>query len=305
MIKIKGVNKFIVILRPYVWLILRYILLPVPGFYLAPLARRGMWQILPRGRNVVKDNYLGKFRISINTYYNMERKICRGLYHKDIQRLISMLCKQGDVCFDIGAHVGAISMAMADAVKDDGKVYAFEPGPYYTRLVRNLEMNPEVKKIIIPVNKGLGDRSMEAYWKEDKRNRGNGTLLPIEQIGAKAADLDKGVRVDIITLDDFLSDNYDINRVDFIKVDVEGMEYEVLLGARECLKKYKPAVIFESHIGIEELLGLPVLKYIQGFLESMGYTLYQFDKDKLFKEIKYPDFPHDTIAVYGSMQEYF
>jgi len=64
---------------------LRILFRSVPGGFLKPLARRGMWELLPEGRDVIKDNYLDSFAIQIDTRYPMERKLCRAHYHSEIQ----------------------------------------------------------------------------------------------------------------------------------------------------------------------------------------------------------------------------
>lgn len=132
---------------------------------------------------------------------------------------------EDDVIFDIGAHVGIFSCIGAAKGKT---VYAFEPCS---------ELIPEIKKQsalydnrIIPVETALSDHVGTASYKiADSQG------MLVSQIN----DDDNTESVNVTTIDEFVRTN-NIEKVDFIKADIEGAERNMLRGAAETLKKYAP-----------------------------------------------------------------
>ncbi len=127
------------------------------------------------------------------------------------------------LALDIGGHVGFYSSAMKDSFSE---VIAFEPSPSNIKCF--LQNVPEVKLI----QNGLGSREESVYLNLDPENTGNNSIV-------EAFDGSK-VMINIKTLDSF-----NFKNIDLIKIDVQGYEEEVLLGAKETLKKEKPIIIAE------------------------------------------------------------
>lgn len=129
--------------------------------------------------------------------------------------------KKGDVVIDVGAWIGDFS---AYASNKGAIVYAFEPDPSNIRwLKKTAKLNRNI--IIVPL--GLGN--------EEKKMG-----LSRKSLGSYIIDKkSKGLEVTITTLDKFVKNN-NIDRVDFIKADIEGYERNLLLGAREVLRRFKP-----------------------------------------------------------------
>ena len=87
-----------------------------------------------------------------------------------------------------------------------------------------------------------------------------------------------GTRVEVISLDSHFARN-PIPRLDFVKIDVEGMEYEVLRGGRETWKKHRPVLYFETLREFESIRRFPVLTHIERFLTELRYNLYRPEAD--------------------------
>ena len=147
------------------------------------------------------------------------------------------------VVFDIGANVGSMALTFAKIVPN-GSIYAFEPKDYaFNKLLRNISLNSELAKLIMPFQIFLSDKTqknhqIEAYssWKIDgtasnTHSVHGGIIQPAESIPA-------------ITVDEFCTKN-EINRLDLIKIDTDGHELQVLKGSCKTIEKYKPYVIFE------------------------------------------------------------
>src|SRR5207302_1909451 len=120
--------------------------------------------------------------------------------------IIERFVRAGDVCFDIGANVGAITFALAQRAGARGRVFAFEPGPpTFQRLKKNLALNPRLRDVVTPIPRGVGEKSGLLCWEECADNRGNAEL---------GGD---GIEIEVTTVDDFVTSN-NVPRVDFIKI---------------------------------------------------------------------------------------
>ena len=152
--------------------------------------------------------------------------------------MIGTLCRPGDCVLDIGANVGDWALPMALAVGPQGKVLAFEPVPYLVQaLVKTARINRHDWVEVFEL--ALGSTDGTAEFSVERANSGGSRL------GRMAGDFSP-ITVRTARLDSVLASRSDITRVDFIKVDVEGFEEQVLQGARETLARFRPALLFES-----------------------------------------------------------
>ncbi len=210
--------------------------------------------------------YLGEFTVMVSTLYPIEREMLSGTYDRMTTTIIRRYLKTGDVCADIGANVGALSLAMAQQTGPTGTVYAFEPGPMlYERLQTNISLNR--LRCIVPIQQGLSDRRGILQWAEDMDNRGNACLQGTS-----------GIPVPVQTLDEFCQER-GILRLDFIKVDVEGMELEVFNGASWVMSTIRPVLYFETHPGFLAHLGPDAFHKIERLLKQARYALYKVSPD--------------------------
>lgn len=142
--------------------------------------------------------------------------------------LLEIACKfvsKGSVVVDIGAHIGTFAIPVAAIT---GKIIAFEPSPEAASfLSRNALQNNVTIQLI---NKALGSE------------KGNGTLVVHNVSNAGANTLVPGGNIPITTLDD------EVEHADFIKIDVEGMELEVLRGGTRLIERVRPVVLFEVNL---------------------------------------------------------
>jgi len=260
----------------------------------AVVYRRSMVDYLPPNRQFIFKKYLGDISVNIDTVYPIERQMLTGCYDLETAVIIEKCVKCGDVCVDIGANVGAISFALAKKVGSPGKVLACEPGEFlFKRFVDNLRLNPGYEKIISPFKMGLSDKKEVRLWNEDKQNRGNAGFLFI--------DSNQDERVELVPLDNFFSEQ-GLDRLDFVKIDVEGMEYEVIKGAVQTISKCKPVIwyetgFFEKGFWAETLRGDKVVLATENLLRGMGYRFYKLDSGRI-TETRYPDLKYNTLAVW-------
>lgn len=153
----------------------------------------------------------------------------------DIQKLVSVLLKVGDTVLDIGANIGLISLIFAKSVGQTGKVFAFEPEPQNARFLKyNVRRFPQVQIAEV----ALSDRSGTANFYLNAISGTGNSLAEIRDAG-------EPISVECRTLDDFLKQE-PLEKIQLIKVDVEGYELRVLAGMQETLKTHpEVALIIE------------------------------------------------------------
>lgn len=136
--------------------------------------------------------------------------------------LILEFIKDGDVVIDAGANVGAYSFAFKDKASE---VICFEPNP---KAFECLKYNLSKFDNVFLMNSALGIEP------------GKGIIIDNENAGASFVNLNTKGNIRVSTIDIF-----NIPKVDFIKIDVEGFELKVLQGAIKTIQKFKPKLYIE------------------------------------------------------------
>lgn len=165
--------------------------------------------------------------------------------------------KEGDVVIDVGGNIGQTALPLALAVGDSGKVISFEPFPHTRRrFYRNLELNPGLHVTVEPL--ALGDARGTAQMIRSCETNSGGNQIAEE-----------GEQVPIVTLDEYVSE---MDRVDFIKVDVEGYELKVLEGASNMLDRHHPHLYLELDDAALSRQGANAQQLLN-FLARKGYQI--------------------------------
>jgi FkbM family methyltransferase len=186
----------------------------------------------------------------------------RGGYRYE-QHVVSEMrkyVKKGTIAVDIGSHIGTHAIVLSKLVGETGTVYAFEPQvKIFTELGINLFMNS--------VNNVITKR--QALGNETKLVETN-PPLPTNEGGVGIGY--GGDKVNMTTLD-----SYHLNNVSYIKIDVESMEEQVLLGARETILRNRPVISLEILGGAsrEDANVQRIVKERTLQLAEMGYIVKQ------------------------------
>lgn len=160
-----------------------------------------------------------------------------GSYEPGVLRFMQTACREHSVIIDVGANIGAITLYAAKLVPK-GRVLAFEPLPEIMKdLVANVRLNNVNHVSLHQV--ALGSRATRAQIRPDLTERGSSSLLSYGSSGHEFGAL---VDIEIRTLDEFTNG---LERVDLIKIDVEGYEAEVLRGATQTIARYRPDIVLE------------------------------------------------------------
>ena len=178
--------------------------------------------------------YYNGLKLNIDTSYPIDWFIFfKGTYEENNLKKILPFIKEGNVFLDAGANFGYYSLIFSQTAE---KVYAFEPNPMvYKRLLENINLN-HIRNIVTEPQclSDVSSKSIKLYTVSGAE-KGNATL-------SFRSD-SKIVECEATTIDNYFKDK---DRLDFIKIDVEGAEDKVLRGAQETLGRLRPVILFES-----------------------------------------------------------
>jgi FkbM family methyltransferase len=238
---------------------------------------RELREALARATPILKDDHGVRFVL-----YPWDQPQALQFIHRNFDtadfRAISQLVQPGDIAFDVGANVGEYSVMLSRQCGDGGRVWAFEPVPdTYWRLREALALNRcgNVTPIQAAVSDKAGTVRMNLF--EPQYSAWN-TLGKPEMVTPEGKRVSPGKFVDVSsrTLDEFCHSEK-IEKIHFLKVDVEGFEEVVFRGAAELLRARRvDCVCFE--ISQEPLKGANASsRSIFEALEGLGYLAYRFD----------------------------
>ena len=173
--------------------------------------------------------------------------------------------KPGAVFLDIGAHHGVYSVVAAKKLGANGIVAAFEPSVReYRRLRMHLRLNRLGSVRAEPVALGSAACTQKFFQITNGDNTRGGFRPPASE------DRVSEISVETVRLDDYVS-QFPLARVDFVKLDVEGGEREVLRGASSVLTKFRPIFICEVLDATTQAWGYKAREIIQ-MLESFDFA---------------------------------
>ncbi len=146
--------------------------------------------------------------------------------------------KKGSVCIDVGAHFGLYTLVMSRYF--NCRVYCFEPTPYSADvlekniILNNVKEQVDIYRKAVSSNNGVANfvvqetegsvaNSLISYWHSDELN--------------------SKISVQVVTIDSIFENKY----YDFIKIDAEGAELDVLRGATISIRKFKPLIMLGLH----------------------------------------------------------
>lgn len=209
-----------------------------------------------------------------------------SVYEADEGNMILRLIKPGDVVFDIGANIGWYTLNIL--MKHEGiLVYSFEPiKSSYQYLIKNLTLNNQ--NTDKAYNFGLSDKNKTIKFYFDTECAMASSMANLRE--SKNTVIEE---CEVKRMDDFVSSTLSLEKLDFIKCDVEGAELYVFKGGIETMKKYKPIVFSEMLRKWSKKFGYHPNKIIDLF-HSIDYECYIINNDKIEK-FGYVD--NDTVQT--------
>ena len=192
-------------------------------------------KVYPKGKKVKMRHTYGQglyFWLDANT----DNGFILGFYEEDLASFLASNIQSGSVFYDLGAHWGYFSLLASKLVGDKGRVYAFEPMPRnFRHLQKNLEINStqQIELFNLAVSEKIGKvrfSNTDDSFANTYVTNSSGNLLEICAIN----------------LDSFI-EKEGILPPDFIKIDVEGAELDVLKGAKETIVHFRPKIHLSTH----------------------------------------------------------
>jgi FkbM family methyltransferase len=160
--------------------------------------------------------------------------------------VIAAVISEGDVCFDVGANVGVYSCVLARLCAAPERVHSFEPArTIRRRLMRNLRLNGFDDVNVNPF--GLGAEEAELTFHEVREGTfrgGTSSFVRNPTIEEMGADAFNETVVPVRTLDGYVAEA-GLDRLKFMKIDVEGFERAVIEGGRATLERCRPFILME------------------------------------------------------------
>lgn len=217
-------------------------LLRSPEFRRSPLAavsKRLSWRIhwklrpespfvypLPGGSSIRLAHSSASYGIYLNG----------GASDDSIAQLFRDYLEPNMVAFDCGAHIGEYTIQFSQLVGSEGQVHAFEPDPrMYVYLTANVAQNRLLNAVVNRVGLGNQEGTASFLLQHDATTSSLSRYAERSGIGE--------VQIRTTTLDGYVRSR-GLQRVDALKIDVEGAEAELVDGARELLSKFRPGLVF-------------------------------------------------------------
>ncbi|MBI3420190.1 MAG: FkbM family methyltransferase [Proteobacteria bacterium] len=167
-----------------------------------------------------------------------------GEYHEHEWQFVRRFLSFSQVVVDAGANLGTFTVPFSKAVGPYGRVRSFEPQPVIFECLRETVAQNRLDNVTLH-NLCLGREACTLEITEpDYTQPGNFSGLPFRETGFTEVKFSQNrIRAECVTLDSVLAGS----RLDFLKIDVEGMELDVLEGAKNSLARYRPVVYLENN----------------------------------------------------------
>jgi len=219
----------------------------------------------------VYDSFLGKLKLVTSTLdgfhiiirpFSEDTSIIREVFERKVYEAY-VRPHPNDVVIDVGAHLGSFTIRAAKMVRPKGLVVALEPYPENYELLKTNVRLLHTPSNIISVRTALGDREGFADLFLNGGYMGHSSIITRKT---------KSIKVPITTLDRLVTE-LGIEHVDFVKIDVEGAEYDVLKGAENTLKSNDIRLSMETH-------GKAVRRKVIDLLERLRYDIIELETGK-------------------------
>jgi FkbM family methyltransferase len=204
-----------------------------------------------------------------------------GEYEVHLQKALSARLQPGSVVYDVGAHIGVVSMFASELVGSAGTIFAFEADPENAERIKTHAQRNNLSQIQVfscVVWSSDGQLSFERASAKSSRNQG------------RVAAMSAGTKQDIIVVEGISLDSFANGHLapTLIKIDVEGAEAEVLRGCDQIVARSRPTVICEVHHRQAEEL-------VRAWLAQRGYSLEWLTGSTKFPRHLLATPPSDTV----------
>ncbi len=204
----------------------------------------------------------------------------KGAWEPEVTKYIGSRIASGMTAIDVGADTGYYTLLFAKRVRRLGRVIAFEPIPSARKVLEdNIRLNGYTNVTVCDFAL-FSSNGLVALESPRILSRIDPT---------KTTNIKTGISIRTRTFDECVSE-LEVQRIDLVKIDVEGAELDVLLGMKNSLDKYHPALLIEVHPDHIGHFGHSI-EHLVRFLEDMEYSIEPVDKPT-------PDFGSGNITIF-------
>jgi len=223
-----------------------------------------------RNEFIIIDNFDRNLKLKINCAWSMGFSIYWSGFHEFHEFLfLNKFLKKHMVFVDIGANLGEYSLFAAKRVRD-GKVLAFEPLPKMIKLLEeNVSLNHFQNVQIFTYGLSSKEGVLPIHEIENA-HEGLSTFFPGEQKSKNAFEVH-------LKVFDAEFEGMGVDRIDFIKMDIEGGELGALQGARKTIEKFRPVVMVEINQQTYHAAGYTI-DDVYKFFSSLAYSPFEINK---------------------------
>jgi FkbM family methyltransferase len=244
-------------------------------------------------------NIKGKWRMEKQQIYEIlnECYFSEDCHEKDVLENIGRLVKKGGVFVDIGASLGQFTRYAA-AYFGQSKIFSVEADPVrYEELERNCrKWESEFSVPIQAVHSAVASTDTDEVTFYTTNSNVSGALCS-HPVGGDVSW--QPISVPAVTLDSIFPDD----PPDFVKVDIEGGEYKMLLGAKGILRKKKTVFLIELHRW-NDADGIDPGKESSAILSSFGYHSVRFYDKHLFLPVGYTYFREKAYSPFRKLKTF-
>lgn len=212
-------------------------------------------------------------------------------YDRLTWEIMDRTIQPGYNCIDIGCHKGEVLERMVK-LSPSGQHYAFEPIPIYFQRLRS-RFNGNVRVLPYAISGSNGKAEFQFV-----RNAPAYSGLKLRKYDIKNPDIES-ITVEKKRLDDLIPETFPIH---FIKLDVEGGEFDVFRGASRILRQQKPVIVFESGLGASDYYNTNPDELFSFLVNELGFKIsllkdFLHNKASLQKE--------NFLEIYQSAKEFY
>jgi len=264
----------------------------IPGAVIAmePLRKR----FGQRRSTLVVNDFDGDLKFELDLDGHMGSQIFwYGSYSRHELRLLDRIVKPGMTVMDVGANAGEVTLFVAKRVGPTGRVFSFEPLDVMAdRLTLNVAMNHLDQVEVVRMGLSDADGEVPIYsaaeaFHDGTHHEGLGTIYPG---GPRTKELQ---RIQLTTADKWAASR-DLDRVDVMKIDVEGAELPVIHGALGLVETHRPWLFLE----VQELTASNASYTAGDVLDALtpfGYRFYRIQRDPM------PEVTRDTLQAFQNV----
>jgi len=241
------------------------------------------------------------FKCKVRTFWNQDMSVIipervslciyrYGFFEEDLTGMVLQYLKPGMTFFDIGAHFGYFTLLASFLVGSKGQVHSFEPTPSTFSILQsntsetdnvflnNCAVSSEKKQVLLN-DCGLEYCAFNSIYK---------TRLPNKTLSKLRI---KEFATECISIDDYIKEKGVVPN--FVKIDAERAEYEILVGMEKTIKSFHPIISLELGDEVSDIAGS---KEAINFLMKNDYLPYEFKDGNIFKhEVQKEDYKYNNI----------